>query len=385
MKKSTLFTAFLIAAAAAASVIGQTLPQHSVSVIHDIHRITSSSLGEERTILVRVPQSYAGSTNRYPVLYMLDAHPPQNAMTAGMIEQQAWASQMPEMILVGIQNTNRTRDLTPTRTAATPAAGGGEKFLDFIQNEVIPLVEAKYRVHPYRIFAGHSLGGLFVTHTMLTRPQLFNAYIAASPVLHWDNDLLIKNGRTAFADKRDWNRVYYAAIGDEPDYQRGFDTFRELMKKSSPRNLSFDFAVYPKENHGSVVLPAYYAGLRHVFEGWNLTTVGTVADLEAHYKKLTKRFGYEIKVPEPLMNRVGYELLNAGKRAEALEVFQKNVANYPDSANTYDSLGEALERDGQIKKARENYERAYDLATKRGDAQLAAVYKTNLDRVSAKQ
>src|SRR3712207_3662198 len=102
---------------------------------------------------------------------------------------------MPEMIVVGISNTDRTRDLTPTRVARLPdnpnagfpTSGGADKFLKFIETELIPMVESKYRTQPYRALAGHSLGGLFAVHTLVTKPELFNSYIAVSPSLQWDN------------------------------------------------------------------------------------------------------------------------------------------------------------------------------------------------------
>lgn len=353
----------------------------TASVVHDTLKISSQVLGEDRTILVRLPAAYRQGDSRFPVLYMLDAHAPQNAMAAGIVEQQAWGGKMPEMIIVGIQNTNRTRDLTPTKTQRA-GTGGGELFLDFLEKEVIPLIDSNYRVQPFRVFAGHSLGGLLVTHTLLTRPQLFNAYIAASPVLHWDNDFLIKRGQTVFGEKREWDRTYFAALGSEPDYQKGFDTFRELMKKTNPKKLGFEFQQFPTENHGSVVLPAYYAGLRKIFAGWEPPATGTLADLESHYRRLTEKYGYPILVPEEMMNRAGYDLLNANRGPEAIEVFKKNTINYPRSSNTYDSLGEAYEKGGNKKAASENYGKAYELAVKENDTQRATIYKANLDRVS---
>jgi len=124
--------------------------QQVASIAHFRHTIASKTLGEERTILVRVPPAYDRTTQRYPVVLMLDAHAPQNGMMASIIESQAFAGVMPEMILVGIQNTNRTRDLTPTKTERQDS-GGGDKFLDFIEQEVLPLVDKTYRTEPYRV------------------------------------------------------------------------------------------------------------------------------------------------------------------------------------------------------------------------------------------
>lgn len=377
INRSFLVLALLTLAISAYSQVPQV-----ASAVHDQHKINSSVLGEERTILVRVPAAYRQGDARFPVMYMLDAHPPQNSMMVGLIEQQAWSGIMPEMILVGIQNVVRTRDMTPTASERSPGSGGADKFLDFLQREVIPLVEKNYRTQPYKVFAGHSLGGLLTVYTAVSRPDMFNAYIAASPVLHWDKNYVIELARVKFKNGGELKKTLYIAIGDEPTYTDGFNSFRNLLKESAPKGLAYEFQQFPNDNHGSVVLPAYYAGIRKIFAGWQPNEMRSLAELESHYRKLSERFGYNILVPEDLMNRAGYELLNAGRSAEAIEVLKKNVANYPRSSNVYDSLGEAYEKSGDKRSARESYQKAYDLATSQNDAQRAAIYKANLDRVS---
>lgn len=362
-------------------ISAQNLPV--ASVVHTRHTINSVVLGEERSILVRVPANYDRTGRKFPVIYMTDAHPPQNAMMAAVIEQQAWSGQIPELILVGIQNTNRTRDLTPTKVEGRET-GGSERFLRFIETEVIPLVEKNYRTESFRIFAGHSLGGLFAVYSFVSRPDLFDAYIAASPDLDWDEDLVIKRAEEIFRQKKDWNKWMYLGIGNEPEFIKGFESFRKLLKKNNPKNFNYDFREFPDENHASVVLPSYYWGLRKVFEGWLPPPLGSVAELENHYTKLSKKYGYKIPVPENLMNQIGYQLLNTNRISEALEVFRKNVAVYPESANVYDSFGEALERNGQLKAARDNYEKAYKMAETQGDEQLARLAKANYERVLSK-
>ena len=381
MFKITVFSVFIASAISFFSIaVGAQNPQVA-SAVHTQYKINSRILGEERTILVRVPLNYERSGERLPVVYMLDAHPPQNAMMSGIIEQQAWSGVMPEMILVGIQNTNRLRDLTPTKAPEREGSGGGDKFLQFIETEVIPLVEKNYRTQPYRIFAGHSLGGLFVVYSFVARPDLFNAYVAASPFLQWDNNFVIKRAEDVFKQNKAWNKRMFAALGDEPEYENGFNSFQELLKKSKPKDFDYEFQQYKNENHGSVVLPAYYAGLRKIFAGWTPQS-GSIAELENHYKKLSERFGYKILPPENLLNQIGYQLLRADKTTEALEAFKKNVENYPNSANVYDSLGEAYEKNGQLKLARDSYEKAYKMAETKGETQVAEAAKANFQRVS---
>ena len=355
---------------------------HVAIAVNFQHSIKSQAVAEDRTILVRVPVNYERSHTRYPVIYMLDAHPPYNAMMSGLVEQQVWGDVMSDAIVVGIQNTNRTRDMTPT-PGERADGGGAEKFLRFIETEVIPFVEKNYRTEPYRIIAGHSLAGLFVIYTLTERPDLFNGYIAASPHLLWDKNYQVKRAEESFKKHSDWNKTLFVALGDEPEYMDSYNAFQQLLKKSKLKNLDYEFRLFKGENHGSVVLPAYYAGLRKIYAGWTPPANAAVADFENHYRNLSKRYGYTILVPEAVMNRIGYLLLRDGKNVEALEAFKKNVASYPQSANVYDSLAEAYEKNGQQSKARENYEKAWKMAEQNGEDQLAASAKGNFERIAA--
>jgi hypothetical protein len=358
-------------------------PQRIASAVHFQHTINSQAVAEERTILVQVPANYERTEARYPVVYMLDAHAPQNAMMAGLVEQQAWGGVMPEVIVVGIQNTNRTRDMTPT-PGDRQGAGGAAKFLQFIETEVIPFVNKNYRTEPYRVLAGHSLAGLFTVYAMIERPDAFNAYVAASPYLHWDKNHLVKRAEEMLKSRPEMNNQLFVGLGNEPEYLNAYNSFEALLKQTKPKKLEYEFRQFKEENHGSVVLPAYYAGLRKVYEGWQTPENGTFADLESHYRKLSSRYGYTVKPPEALVNRAGYQMLNAGNMAEAIAVFKKNVENYPRSANVYDSLGEAYEKNGDEKAAREHYEKAWKMAEQNGETQLATTARANYERIAAK-
>jgi predicted alpha/beta superfamily hydrolase len=360
------------------SSVGQ---QQIASVMHTRHTINSVTLGEERTILVRVPPGYERSSQRFPVLLMLDAHSPQNAMMASIIEAQAFAGAIPEMILVGIQNTNRLRDLTPTPSERA-GSGGGDKFLDFIEKEVLPLVDKTYRTEPYRVYAGHSLGGLAVVYAMASRPHLFGGYIAASPVLHWDNNFVVKKVEETFRANKEFRKSLFISLGDEPQYLGGYNAFKDLLKKSAPNGFEYEMNHWTDEDHGSILMRTYLAGVRKNFTGWRIDpSVQSLLALKSHYGKLSKRFGYEVKPPENIVNQFGYVLLRSEKIDEAVEAFEENVRIYPDSANVYDSLAEALEKKGSRSKALANYEKAYKMAEQKGEAQLAQAAKANFDRL----
>jgi predicted alpha/beta superfamily hydrolase len=351
--------------------------------LDSVFPISSTVLNEERRIIVRVPPGYHQGTAKYPVVYMLDGHHPAIGMMEGILDHQSFAGRIPELILVSIPNVNRDRDMTPTKTPRANS-GGADKFLQFIETEIFPLVEKNYRTQPYRILAGHSLAGLAAVNALIARPAMFNAYIAASPVLHWDKEYPIRTASNYFKSSREMDRSLFIAVGDEPDYLPAIDKFRELLERSKVKKLDFDVQHWKNENHGTVVLRAYLDGLRYIYRGWipdpNNATVGA---LEAHYDRLSKKYSYEIKVPENLLNQLGYSFLQADRNLDAIDAFKKNTELYPESANTFDSLAEAYEKNGSKAKAREYYEKAFRMAEKNGEAQLAVSAKANFDRLSS--
>ena len=360
--------------------------------------IKSEVLGEERTILVRTPPGYETNKVRYPVLYMTDgdAH---IGHTGSTVEFLARNGRMSELIVVGITNTNRLRDLSPTHVKTVnpdgalqfPDSGGGDKFLKFIETELIPDIEKRYRVVPYRVLAGHSLGGLFVIHAMVSRPELFNAYVAVSPALQWDNQAVVKRAEDFFKARKEMNNTLYISLGREPGpIDDAFHQFKQALTRNQVKGLEWEAQQMEDEDHGSVVLRSHYSGLRKVYDGWQMprdpdtgAVAGGLKGVEDHYGKLSKKFGFTIPAPENLINQVGYQLLFAQKPEEAIAAFKSNVERYPDSANVYDSLAEAYERGGRLDLAAPLYEKAQTLGQQNKDPNLA-IYKTNFERVTGK-
>jgi predicted alpha/beta superfamily hydrolase len=364
--------------------------------------INSKVMGEERVILVRTPKGYEQGSDRYPVLYLTDGGQ-HIGHTSATVEFLAGNGRMPEMIVVGIVNTDRNRDLTPThasfsengREFPVPTSGGADKFVQFIETEVIPLVESKYRVQPYRVLAGHSFGGLFAMHVFTTKTDLFNAYIAASPTLPWDHDLVVNAAEKLLKQRPELAKTLFVTIGNEPGLKGGFDRLQQLLKKSKVKGFEWGMEQFVDEDHGSVVMRTHYQGLRKVFAGWQLprekdgSIAGGLAGAEKHYVALSQRMGYQVQVPEALINQIGYQLLLGPDKKvdEAIEVFKVNVERYPDSANVHDSLGEAYEAAGKLDLARAGYQKAIEIGGPKADPNLSA-YKdhlTNLDKKAGKQ
>lgn len=168
-------------------------------VIGSKHSIWSDALGENREYWVSLPDSYddeASSYKRYPILIVLDGnlHFKSISGVVNYMSSDAFRSwKIPEMIVVAIRNVDRGRDFTPDKivTARENNTGGGDVFLRFLEEELMPKLDKNYRTTPYRILFGHSLGGLLATHAYMKDKTQFNSFIAVDPSFGtWDSETM---------------------------------------------------------------------------------------------------------------------------------------------------------------------------------------------------
>lgn len=359
----------------------------------------SKVLNEDRVIWVRTPRAYNQGKAAYPVLYLTDGPGHINEI-GSTIDFLVENNRMPPLIVVGIANTDRTRDLTPSHsdekapdgTLFDPTSGGGDRFVDFIQKELMPEVEKRYRTASYRVFAGHSYGGLLAIHILITRPNLFEAYIAVSPSLQWDGQRTLHQAQQFFAAQTELNKTLFFSLGNEGNTPNpmgdGFEQLQKTLTAKTPKGFHWDSARYRDEDHGSTVLRAHYAGLRTVFADWQMPRdpkdgfpIGGLAGIEKHSRELSARYGYVILPAEGAINNLGYFLMGAKKFDEAIAVFQRNVELHPGSANVYDSLGEGYENAGKLDLAAQKIQKAIEVGTPLADPNLDG-YKDHLKRVT---
>jgi hypothetical protein len=332
--------------------------------------LRSEILGEDRVLLVYRPPPDGGTT-RYPVIYLLDGDAHFHHVT-GLVQFLVAQGRMPRAIVVGLTNTDRARDFTPTRVQQRPTSGGADRFLEFIERELIPAVEARYTTARYRVLIGHSLGGLLAVHALNRAPDLFDAAISISPSLAWGDRMAQRGTEALLAARPALDKALYVTVGNEgPEMVGSSRAYAEMLRSRAPRGLRWRFEEMAQEDHGSIVHRGAYRGLEVVFEGWSAPANATsLAELERHYQALSARFRIPVSVPEGQINLFGYRLMAGGKLDEAITVFRRNTALYPDSANAYDSLAEALEKKGDMAEAVRNYELAVRHAARNRDPGL---------------
>jgi uncharacterized protein len=341
-------------------------------IIGKKYSLTSTVLGEERPYWVYLPASYEDTTyaaKHYPVLYLLDGD--WNFHTASGVLQHMGninMSQIPELIMVALPNTDRSRDLTPTHSKQLPngketkefeTSGGGDKFLTFMRDELLPHIKANYRTEPYNILVGHSLGGLITLHAMLTLPELFQAYLAIDSSLWWDDLLLVK--QLEQHQKSLQGAVYMSVanhtLGEELDpdkMEASAKAFAKELERFKNETFRFKLEHFPNDDHGTVPLLSLYHGLLYIFEGYKppRNVVESPDILVKHFEKLAKKLAVDSRSPEAFTDMIGHVVLEYFENVDrAIEFFKLNVANYPNSANVYASLAKAYEIKGDKQQA----------------------------------
>lgn len=356
-------------------------------VIAEKINIHSTVLNEERTIFVSTPPGYDQSTSAYPVMYVLDGSVNAIHFTSGLISDLATRALCPNMIIVAISNTDRFRDMTPTPYDRNPnrPSGGADKFLQFIETELFPFIEEKYRTLPYRIFKGHSASGICVTHAFLSHNHMFNAYIGISPSLWWDSNLFSKTAEERLGEMNFKHKHFYFSTGSKETAHNieGAQSFFEVLTKKNPTDLKWKYDHLQNEDHGSQATIAMYNALRFIYKDWKFD-IQKVRSIGLTYvddfcKKQSEIYGYEISPSESEMTSIGYMILRQKKYPEAIEVFQRNILKNPQSANAYDCLGEAYLANNEFDLSVTNHEKAVQLGINNKDENLE-LYKQNLKK-----
>ena len=347
--------------------------------------IQSKILNQKRKITIYKPPvlpEYAETVS--PVLYVLDGeYFADYFFTVVNYLCERFPTGRPPITVVGIENepsyisetgsinpSGRQRDLTPLVANAKDSAiyktsGGADKYLQYIREEVFPFVEKDYKKKPYRVLAGASLGGFFVMHAFLTHHEMFDGYLASSPAMYINQSEYMKIAEKAINNATERNNRLFFSVGNEAKhYLTNANLIDSLLRKKNLKGLTYQFTYYPKGGHASI--ETWYDGFHYLFMldkpvGERDPSDLTYSILENHYFGLSKIYGYTMKPPEDIVNNYGYTFLQNKDIDKALEFFNKNIENYPNSANVYDSYAEALLAKGDKKNAMINYEKAFQM------------------------
>jgi len=262
-----------------AAALGFVIAQRQAQPPPDPHVVEavvpSKILGLSRDVIVSLPDDYQReATRRYSVLYVLDgsSHTDHTAESARLL---ARLGVIPDVIVVGLPSSdeNRSLDYTPPymridADSKNSPAGQADRFLRFLESELIPFVDQRYRTTSTRMLAGSSRGGLFVVYSLLEKPDLFRARFAFSPALWRDDQRVVKELAQA---RVNGPTFLYLSLGDaeNPKMTAAFRNAVATLRTSAPAALRWRVDITRGANHGNnaalstpVALYAYYQGSR---------------------------------------------------------------------------------------------------------------------------
>ena len=357
MKKSLLFLLFIFSS-----------PIFSQKIIDTI---ASKSLDEDREITISLPNSYENQPKqRFPILVLLDGDflfdPFQGALSYG----NYW-DDLPEVIIIGItqnKNNERSADCTIDKTNGLPSEKG-ERFYEFIGLELIPYIEKKYRVAPFKMIAGLDTTASFLNYFLFKDTPIFDAYIAMSPEHPSGMEEQIPD-RLAVINKPIF---YYHSIGDgDSKKMRNRNiALDELAKKIEKNSLYYKFDDFKGASHYSLVLNSIPSALYHIFSAYqpisNSEYNDKIVGLPSGYVDyLTKKYeilekSFSLKIPIRVNDFIAIEqaILKNKAYAEFNDLAQLAKKYYPKSMLADYEMGQMYEKMEENSKALKSYMAAY--------------------------
>ncbi len=224
--------------------------------------LNSEVLGEDRPLNIVLPADYSPDQT-YPVAYVLDGgHRSLPNMAEGM--QTAHE----ELIVVGVENIDRSRDMFPNPMPEREnRGGGGENFLTFLTKDLIPYLEGKYATKGYRVISGQSNSGFFVLYALLNAPDSFDAYLAGSPMIGWDRDMIHDGTKALLAGKKSFPKILFMNQGEDeyPHVTEYMPAYEALLNEVAPADFLWKNEFVEGGNH--VPASTYHNGIAFIFSG----------------------------------------------------------------------------------------------------------------------
>jgi hypothetical protein len=297
-------------------------------------RIASTILKETRRIYVALPSSFTRSApeRRYPVIVVLDGEA-SLAPAVAVSDELSRNGQIPEVIVVAIENTDRLRDLTPPGLSVSGSSRneGGDRFLDFIERELLPAVDRQFRGGAPRTFVGHSSGGVLVTYAAATR-DVFRAFVSLDAPIHLDEDWLARK-LTARARS---SKVPIRYVSIETRFGWPDAAWRTFVAAAPASWKLHREKHWPKESHESLPMLGMYLGLREAFADYAMMSapVAPTTSILPYYATVGASLGEPVAPPRKLLMNVVEDLLMEGRGTAARAAYRTLVSSYGTPADS---------------------------------------------------
>jgi predicted alpha/beta superfamily hydrolase len=327
------------------SVAGTPNAPHTLS-------IKSEVLNEVRQIYIQLPEGYKHSNVKYPVLFVMDGEWLFHLVNANQryySYDEVTDQNIPNMIVVGIENTDRDRDYTPTSNSGKdlsfPTSGGANKFLEFLETELIPTLDNRYRTAPHRCLVGWSFSGLFSVYAGITKPNLFNMYLCISPAIWWDNDFIYKKMEDIKFEYPE--KFVFTLGGGEANGWVHTSTTRLLkrLKEKPIPNMTVKHINIEGSGHTWAVSSAINLGLQSLYQEFiprSDVIINNIDDVESYYRELSNKWAYEVIPSSKVFTNLVWNLWGKGEKEKAIKVLRYSVTINSTDSPSHFYLGQML-------------------------------------------
>lgn len=332
-----------------------------VVTLGEPHSIDSALLNKKIPLSVHLPENYHSAQQSYPVLVMMGSdYRTRFAMLAATLDYMA-DTQIPAMILVGIDLPEGNRVLLPKGDKADTTIP--DSYIAFMESELLPYINQSFRSAPFRTLFGASNSGFFSLYTLLQKPALFNSFFASSPSVGAAPELLtqrLNDGPLkAFSETR-WLHIVYSD-DDFDNVTQYVPEFTEKLIRQKPAQLNWKADVMA--NQGHVPATDFTTFLLHLYPDYNpAENLDNLTQIQHHFAKLSTRYGYKMLPPLAMLFDAGVELGRSENLSEAEKLFQHALQLYPTNKKAYVGMGWLLREKGEIANAREMFEKALQIA-----------------------
>ena len=356
-----------------------------IETIGTEYKMVSAILKEERTLLIHTPKSYGTSSKKYAVIYLLDGdnHFNQAINATTLLAENG---RMPETIIVAIPNNRGTRGRDLGQGRAT--------FKKYIKEEVIPFVNSNYRTTKHKTLFGHSMAGAFTLSYLATDTNVFDNYIAASPVVQIFNSELLTLFSTLFKTQPNISKpLHFSIAGVEAEGQvvtNAMNTFVALLKKEAPKSFPWEYDFIPNQVHMTTPYLTMFKGLTAVFKDFQsptytsfseYTTRGGMQQLKAYYTARAKKYNTKNAIADNTLRRLATVMIRDQQEDLGIELLVLNTKNNPASMGAFNTLARAYERLKQFKNAAKAFEDAMQIAERLGSPN-SVYFKRQLERLN---
>lgn len=281
LRKIIIVVLFISIGCNAVESFGQEVGKVQIGTKFKMH---SKFLNEERMYTVGLPKSYHTSLKKYPILVVLDgdAHFKGVSGIVDQMNQGRRQGHIPELIIIAISNTDRTRDFTPTNSITfldgsqkpqyQQTSGGSATFLKFLEKELLVAIEKKYRTNSYKTLIGHSYGGLLAGLSYLSKESTFDSYLAIDPSFWWDNQIIIKKMDVVKTEILKGKKIYISSAYSHKTWDKFVlnrkpqDLFFAKLQNRSLTSPNIKIQYFEEEDHWTVPAISLYHGLKFIYQ-----------------------------------------------------------------------------------------------------------------------